>query len=94
MNLGDGTYVGTNAAILPELTVGAWATVGACSAVITNVPAGATVMGVPSQVVMTLKQKLRSEKDENLPPDIRKELSQQLAKVVDCGNVQHQPNQN
>lgn len=78
VKLGDGTYVGTNAAIMPEVKVGEWSTIGACSAVICDVPAGTTVMGVPAKTVMTLKQKLASEKDETLPPDIRNELNVQL----------------
>ncbi|MFC1782210.1 acetyltransferase [Planctomycetota bacterium] len=75
VKLGDGAYVGTNAAIMPEVNIGAWVTIGACSAVIRDVPTGATVMGVPSKIVMTLKQKLKSEVDETLPPDIRNEMN-------------------
>lgn len=85
VKLGDGTYVGTNAAIMPEVNVGEWVTIGSCSAVICDVTAGATVMGVPSKIVMTLKQKLASELDENLPPDIRTKLHTQLERMVDDG---------
>jgi UDP-3-O-[3-hydroxymyristoyl] glucosamine N-acyltransferase len=52
VELGDGVYVGTNASILPDLKIGAWATIGANSAVVQDVPAGATVMGVPAQVLI------------------------------------------
>jgi len=52
VNLDEGVYLGTNASILPDLKVGAWATVGANSAVIQNVEGGATVMGVPAQVLI------------------------------------------
>ncbi len=52
IDLGDGVYVGTNASILPDLKVGAWATIAANSAVVQNVPPGATVMGVPAQIIM------------------------------------------
>ncbi|HTP64032.1 MAG TPA: hypothetical protein VMJ66_01480 [Geobacteraceae bacterium] len=83
VKVGEGTYVGTNAAIMPELKVGEWATIGACSAVIRDVPAGATVMGVPSKIVMTLKQKLASDKDENLPPDIRNKMKHQIERIAD-----------
>lgn len=83
--LGDGTYLGTNAAIMPEVNVGAWATIGSCSSVICNVPVGVTVLGVPSKIVMTLKQKLASDKDENLPPDVRSELTRQLQRIIDDG---------
>jgi non-ribosomal peptide synthase protein (TIGR01720 family) len=53
VQLGDGVYVGTNASVLPDLKVGPWATIGVNSAVIEDVPAGATVMGVPAQIIMT-----------------------------------------
>lgn len=53
VELGDGVYVGTNASILPDLKIGSGATIGANSAVVQDVPAGATVMGVPAQLLMT-----------------------------------------
>jgi hypothetical protein len=37
---------------MPDLRVGPWATIGANSAVVQDVPAGATVMGVPAQILM------------------------------------------
>jgi sugar O-acyltransferase (sialic acid O-acetyltransferase NeuD family) len=49
--LEEGAYVGSNASILPELTVGAWATVGAGSTVIGDVPRGASAVGVPAEVL-------------------------------------------
>ena len=52
VELGEGVYVGTNASILPDLKVDSWSTIGANSAVIQNVPAGATVMGVPAQILI------------------------------------------
>jgi sugar O-acyltransferase (sialic acid O-acetyltransferase NeuD family) len=52
VELGDGVYVGTNASIVPDLKIGPWATIGANSAVVQDVPAGATVMGVPAQVLI------------------------------------------
>ncbi len=51
VRLGEGVYVGTNASILPEVTVGDGATIGANTMVMMDVPAGATVVGVPGQVV-------------------------------------------
>lgn len=53
VRLEEGVYVGTNATILPEITIGAWATIGAGSVVLEDVPSGATVMGVPAQVLST-----------------------------------------
>ena len=52
VEVGEGAYVGTNASVLPDLAVGDWAVIGANSAVIEDVPSGATVMGVPAQVMM------------------------------------------
>ncbi|NNE34331.1 MAG: hypothetical protein HKN13_03790 [Rhodothermales bacterium] len=49
--LEDQVYVGTNATILPEITIGAGATIGAGSVVLSDVPAGATVFGVPAKTV-------------------------------------------
>jgi acyl carrier protein len=42
--------VGSNASILPEIIVGAWATVGAGSSVIQDVPERASAVGVPAEV--------------------------------------------
>ncbi len=53
VEVGDGVYVGTNASILPDLKIGAWATIGANSAVVQDVPEGATVMGVPAQMLLS-----------------------------------------
>lgn len=52
VELGEGVYLGTNASILPDLKIGAWATIGANSAVVQDIPPGATVMGVPAQILM------------------------------------------
>jgi len=53
VELSQGVYIGSNASILPDLTIGAWATIGANSSVIQDVPAEATVMGVPAQILMS-----------------------------------------
>ena len=52
VEIDDGVYMGTNSSILPDLKVGAWATIGINSAIIQNVPEGATAMGVPAEIVM------------------------------------------
>jgi acetyltransferase EpsM len=78
VKLGDGVYVGTNSAIMPEVNVGAWVTIGAGSSVIRDLPAGVTVMGVPSKIIMTLKKKLESDDDDTLPSEIRDELKGQI----------------
>jgi len=66
VELGDGVYVGTNASILPDLKVGPWATIGANSAVVQDVPAGATVMGVPAQLLIPGGGDLGEETSDNL----------------------------
>lgn len=51
--LGEGCYVGAGAVIGDGRTVGAWSTVGAGAVVIDDVPADATVVGVPARVIKT-----------------------------------------
>lgn len=67
VQLGDGVYVGTNATVLPEVKVGSWATIGAGSVVIQDVPPGATVMGVPAEILM-VEDKLRYARQLRRPP--------------------------
>ncbi len=64
VELDEGVYVGCNATILPDVRVGAWATIGAGSVAMQNVPAGATVMGVPARAVLTADAKRRMPKSE------------------------------
>ena len=49
--LREGAYVGTGANIIEKLEIGEWSTTGAGSAVVKNVPANATVVGVPARVI-------------------------------------------
>ncbi|CAN5515899.1 hypothetical protein BH10ACI4_BH10ACI4_01150 [soil metagenome] len=48
--LGDNVYVGTGATLIGRLKVGSGAKIAANTLVIGNVPAGATVIGVPGRV--------------------------------------------
>lgn len=52
VELEDGVYLGTNASVLPDLKIGAWATVGLNTGIVENVPAGATALGVPAQILL------------------------------------------
>ena len=61
VDVGEGVYIGSNSSIMPDLKIGAWATIGANSAVVQDVPAGATVMGVPAQVLIPGDAELPSE---------------------------------
>jgi serine O-acetyltransferase len=50
--LGDKVYVGTGAVLIGKIRVGSGAKISANSLVMTNVPEGATVMGVPGRIIM------------------------------------------
>ena len=50
--LGDEVYIGTGAALVGKIRIGNGAKIAANSLVISNVPAGATVMGVPARIIM------------------------------------------
>jgi len=50
--LGDGVYVGTGATLAGKIKVGSGARIAANTLVITNVPEGATVMGVPGRIIL------------------------------------------
>ena len=47
----DGAYIGCNATILPGVTIGKGAGVGACAVVTKDVPPGAIVAGNPARVL-------------------------------------------
>jgi serine O-acetyltransferase len=49
--LGDGVVVGAGSKIIGAVTIGDGAKIGAGSVVVTNVPANATVVGVPGHIV-------------------------------------------
>jgi serine O-acetyltransferase len=50
--LGDDVYVGTGATLVGKIKIGSGAKIAANTLVITNVPEGATVMGVPGRIIM------------------------------------------
>jgi serine O-acetyltransferase len=50
--LGDDVYIGTGATLVGKIKIGSGAKIAANTLVITNVPEGATVMGVPGRVIM------------------------------------------
>ena len=50
--VGDDVYIGTGATLIGKIRVGNGAKIAANSLIISNVPDGATVMGVPGRVVM------------------------------------------
>lgn len=50
--LGDEVYIGTGAALVGKIKIGNGAKIAANTLVMSNVPAGATVMGVPGRIIM------------------------------------------
>lgn len=50
--LGDDIYVGTGATLIGKIKIGSGARIAANTLVVSNVPDGATVMGVPGRIVM------------------------------------------
>jgi acetyltransferase EpsM len=47
----EGAHIGAGATIIPGKKIGAWAVVGAGAVVVSDVPAGATVVGVPAKII-------------------------------------------
>jgi serine O-acetyltransferase len=50
--VGDNVYIGTGATLIGRIKIGNGAKIAANTLVITNVPEGTTVMGVPGRVIM------------------------------------------
>jgi serine O-acetyltransferase len=50
--LGDDVYIGTGATLVGKIKIGNGAKIAANTLVINNIPAGATVMGVPGRIIM------------------------------------------
>jgi len=50
--LGDDVYIGTGATLVGKIKVGNGAKIAANTLVISNIPAGATVMGVPGRIIL------------------------------------------
>ncbi|MBC2601215.1 acetyltransferase [Puniceicoccus vermicola] len=50
VTVGECGYLGSNAVVYPNKSVGAHAVLGACSFALTNIPDGAVAMGVPARI--------------------------------------------
>lgn len=51
--IGDGTFIGTNATILPRVRIGRWATIGAGAVITKDVPDHAVMVGNPARQIKT-----------------------------------------
>ncbi|HET8761735.1 MAG TPA: acetyltransferase [Nitrospiria bacterium] len=56
VRVGEGALVGVGANVIPRCAIGAWSVIGAGSAVITDVPAETTAVGVPARVISGVYQ--------------------------------------
>jgi serine O-acetyltransferase len=50
--IGNNVYIGTGAALVGKIKIGNGVKIAANTLVITNIPDGATVMGVPGRIIM------------------------------------------
>jgi len=50
--LGDSVYIGTGATLVGKIKIGNGAKIAANTLVMSNIPDGATVMGVPGRIIM------------------------------------------
>lgn len=53
VRIGEGAELGAGGSAIPGVTIGAYTTIGACAAVIRDVPAHSTAVGVPAKVIKT-----------------------------------------
>ena len=60
VDIEDGVYVGTNATILPNLTLGRWSIIGAGSVVTKDVPEYTVVAGNPAKVIREVEHEYES----------------------------------
>ncbi len=54
VRLGKGVFMGTHACVIPQITVGDWAMLGAGSTIVRDVAAGSHVFGVPAKRIPEL----------------------------------------
>jgi serine O-acetyltransferase len=77
--LGAGVIVGSNACILGAIEIGAGARIGSNSVVVREVPAGATVVGVPARIIVPKRARFDAALDHANLPDPVTEMIRALA---------------
>lgn len=55
VRVGEGAFIGMKSSVIPDKIIGEWSTVGAGSAVVTDIPPFVTAVGVPAKKI--IKQK-------------------------------------
>lgn len=78
----DGVMISAGAKVLGPFTVGKNAKIGAGSVVLKEVPANATVVGVPAKIVRLNGERI-DDLDQNLPDPIAEELSKLSRRIED-----------
>lgn len=51
VEIGEGTHIGAGATVIPSVKIGKWVTIGAGAVVTSDIPDGATAVGVPARVI-------------------------------------------
>ncbi len=51
VTIGEGTFIGIGSSVIPNCQIGAWTVVGAGAAVINDLPARVTTVGVPARII-------------------------------------------
>ncbi|OZU87295.1 serine O-acetyltransferase [Virgibacillus indicus] len=79
----DNALISTGAKVLGSITVGESAKVGGGSVVLKDVPAHATVVGIPGRVVKQRGEKVRRDLDHHKIPDPVADRCSQLQEEID-----------
>ena len=66
IKIGSHVWIGSNATVLPGVTIGDWAVVAAGAVVTKDVPPMTVVGGVPAKVLKQINPKERAAKDETI----------------------------
>ena len=81
--LGDGVIVGSGASVLGPFIVGAHARVGANAVVIAEVPAGATVVGIPAKQIGRRKDEPDTKEEDFLAYGTPESIPDPVARSLD-----------